>query len=55
MNQLSNEKRIQVVSALVEGVSINSIVRMTGVGKPTILRLIVALGKACQKFHDERV
>ena len=44
-----------MVAALVEGNSINSTVRMTGISKPTILKLLVDLGKACQKFHDERV
>lgn len=37
MNRLSLEKRVQVVAALVEGSSINSIARMTGVAKHTIL------------------
>ena len=37
MNRLSTEKRVQVVSALVEGVSINATCRMTGVAKHTTL------------------
>lgn len=40
MNCLGISKRTQVVAALVEGASINSIVRMTGVSKPTILKLL---------------
>jgi IS1 family transposase len=44
-----------VVAALVEGNSINSTVRMTGISKPTILRLIGLMGEACQNFHDARV
>lgn len=55
MNKLSNAEQVQVITALVEGNSINSTVRMTGIGKPTILRLIRKLGTACQKFHDDRV
>jgi hypothetical protein len=55
MKQLSTAARVQVVSALVEGNSINSTVRMTGVSKPTILKLIVDLGTACQQFHDSYV
>ena len=55
MKQLTTQQRVQVVAALVEGNSINSTVRMTGVSKPTILRLIGLLGDACQKFHDEKV
>jgi len=55
MNQLKTEKRAAVVTALVEGMSINATVRMTGVSKPTILRLLSDLGSACAKFHDETV
>jgi hypothetical protein len=55
MNRLSTAERVQVIGALVEGNSINSTVRMTGISKPTILKLLADLGKACQRFHDERV
>jgi len=41
--------------ALIEGNSIASTVRMTGIAKTTILRLIKSLGEACQQFHDEKV
>ena len=37
------------------GNSINATVRMTGVSKPTILKLIHDLGGACAKLHDEKV
>lgn len=55
MNQLKTEKRKAVIAALVEGVSINATVRMTGVSKPTILKLIRDLGSACAAYHDEHV
>jgi hypothetical protein len=55
MKQLTTDERVRVVSALVEGNSINSTVRMTGVSKPTILRLIGLMGDACQKYHDQHV
>jgi IS1 family transposase len=55
MNRLSREQQTQVVAALVEGNSINSIVRMTGVSKVTILKLLAALGDACWNWHDEHV
>lgn len=51
MNRLSLEKRIQVTAALVEGNSINSIVRMTGVAKHTILNLLRDLGMTCADYH----
>lgn len=55
MNKLSNQERARVVAALVEGASINSTVRMTGISKPTILKLLADLGKACKKYQDEKL
>lgn len=55
MNKSSIQDRIRVISCLVEGNSINSTVRMTGIAKTTILRLIKQLADACQKMHDEKV
>lgn len=55
MNKLSREKQTQVIAALVEGNSINSIVRMTGVSKVTILKLIATVGNACWDYHDTHV
>ena len=40
MNKLSKAERVSVIAALVEGASINSTVRMTGISKPTILKLL---------------
>ena len=51
-NVLKAEKRIAVISALVEGNSVNSTVRMTGVAKNTILKLLVELGDACAAYQD---
>ena len=55
MNRLNTAKRVQVVSALVEGSSINSIVRMTGVAKHTILKLLEDMGCACAAYHHRNV
>ena len=55
MNKLTTTERAQVIRALVEGNSIASLVRMFGIAKTTILRLIVQFGDVCQKFHDEQV
>lgn len=55
MNKLDKKRRAQVVAALVEGASINSVVRMTGVSKPTILKLLADLGTACAKYQDEKL
>ncbi|MDD5338083.1 MAG: IS1 family transposase [Dehalococcoidales bacterium] len=52
MNKLSIEKRSKVISALVEGNSINATCRMTGTAKHTILNLLRDVGLACMKYHD---
>jgi IS1 family transposase len=53
MNRLNNERRAQVVAALVEGNSIRATVRMTGVAKNTIVKLLEDLGTACANYQDE--
>lgn len=55
MNRLSTADRVRVVAALVEGCSIRSTVRMTGVAKGTITKLLADIGTACQNYHDEHV
>lgn len=52
MNQLSREKRAAVVRCLVEGNSIRATVRMTGVAKNTVTKLLTDLGTACAKYQD---
>ena len=47
MNKLSNEDRVRVVACLVEGNSLRATVRMTGIHRTTILKLLVDLGDAC--------
>ena len=51
-NVISTAKKIAVISALVEGCSVRSTVRLTGVSKGAVLRLLVSVGKACQEYHD---
>jgi len=53
MNRLKTEQRVAVVRALVEGCSIRGTVRMTGVAKNTVAKLLVDLGAACTKYQDE--
>jgi IS1 family transposase len=55
MNQLTATKRSQVIAALVEGNSIRATVRITGVAKNTIVKLLAEIGKACQTYHDMHV
>ncbi|SRR6266481_837134 len=52
MNILTTDKRVAVISALVEGCSIRSTVRMTGVAKDTVLKLLKAVGQACLEYQD---
>lgn len=55
MYNLTLEKRKQVIACLVEGNSIRSTSRLTGVAKGTILSLLVTVGKACQNYLNETV
>lgn len=55
MNNLPNEKRLQVVSALCEGVAMRAVSRMTGVARNTINSILIDAGTACAEFHDRTV
>jgi IS1 family transposase len=53
MNKLDLGRRAQIVSAIVEGCSIRSIVRMTGASKNTVVKLLVELGAVCSDYLDK--
>lgn len=55
MNKLPTDKRITVLSALADGVSVSATVRITGVSKPAVLKLLVDAGEACAEAHDRLV
>src|SRR5712671_2543159 len=55
MNQLSLEKRTQIITLLVEGNSLRATSRITGTSINTVTKLLVDVGRACMKFHDEKV
>jgi IS1 family transposase len=55
MNKLPMSKRVAVVSALVEGNSLRSTCRMTGVAMNTVLKLLADLGEACAEYHETHV
>ena len=55
MNRLSIAERAQIVSALVEGNSLRSVSRMTGVSINTVTKLLVDLGTVCANAHDALV
>ena len=55
MNKLPDEKRVQILNLLVEGMSMRSTSRVVGVSINTVTKLLVDIGQACATFHDEYV
>ena len=55
MNVLKQEKKIQVLNALIEGCSIRSVERMTGIHRDTIMRLGVEVGAKCAYVLDQKL
>lgn len=55
MNKLPLEKRVQILSMLVEGSSLRSISRVCGVSINTVTKLLIDAGSACAAFHDANV
>lgn len=55
MNKLSTAKRAQIVGMMSEGNSLRAITRMTGASINTVTKLLVDLGNACAKHHDDHV
>ena len=53
MNKFSIKDRVQILSALSEGVGINAAARMTGKSKNTILKLLADTGAACAVYQDQ--
>jgi len=53
MNRLTTEKRRAVIACLVEGNSIRATVRMTGVAKNTVVKLLVDMGTVCSVHMDQ--
>src|SRR3979411_1538009 len=51
MNRLDSNTRIQVVNCLIEGCSIRATVRMTGVCKKTVMRLLGEVGAVCESYQ----
>ena len=55
MNKLSTEKRAQILSMLVEGMSMRAITRTTDVSTNTVAKLLNDAGHACAAYHHEHV
>jgi len=54
-NVLATDKQQTILNMLVEGNSIRSIERLTGVHRDTIMRLSVRFGSACRQILDEEM
>ena len=52
MNRLTQQSRAQVIRCLIEGCSIRATVRMTGIAKKTVMRLLVEVGEVCADYQD---
>lgn len=55
MNRLNTERRSQVIRCLIDGNSIRATVRLTGVAKNTVVKLLLEIGRSCDEYQDKAV
>lgn len=55
MNRLSLQDRAKIIHLLCEGNSLRATSRIADVSINTVTKLLVDIGTACQKYHDEHV
>src|SRR5260221_10165522 len=55
MNTLPLQKKVQIINLLVEGNSLRSTSRIADVSINTVTKLLIEVGAACQKFHNNSV
>jgi IS1 family transposase len=53
MNKLGSTERAQVIRCLIDGCSIRATVRITGVAKKTVMRLLCEVGEVCADYQDQ--
>lgn len=53
MNRLDTAARSRVISCLIEGCSIRSTVRVTGISKKAVMRLLVDVGTVAAQYQDD--
>lgn len=53
MNKLDTKRRAQILTLLCEGMSVRATCRVTGAEKKTVLRLLVAAGRATLRYQQE--
>jgi IS1 family transposase len=52
MNKLPSAKRAEIIGMMVEGMAVRAIVRLTGVSKTTVLKLLEDCGQAFTAYQD---
>lgn len=52
MNVLSQQKRIEIIGALTEGLGIRATARLTGTNRETVGKLALLVGRGCAELHD---
>ena len=55
MNRINLDRRTQAIAALVEGNSIRSTERMTGIHRDTIMPVLLEVGTGCAALMDEKM
>jgi IS1 family transposase len=55
MNNLPLSKKVQIINLLVEGNSLRATSRIVDVSINTVTKLLVDVGRACEKYHLENV
>jgi IS1 family transposase len=53
VNVLPFDKQVAVIAALVDGCSIRTVERLTGVHRDTVMRLGARVGQGCASLHDD--
>ena len=53
MNRLHEKRQASVIAALIEGNSIRATVRMTGIAKNTVVKLLAEIGAACERYQQQ--
>lgn len=52
MNVLTRQEQLTVLNMLVEGCSLRSITRLTGIHRTTVMNLMVRVGEACERMMN---
>jgi len=55
MRQLNISQKTSILRCLVEGNSLHSTTRITGYSRKTISRLLIHIGKICQKYQEDHL